>query len=99
VVLTAFGLAFAVKIVRVLAGAESDPNFPEGTAAVVMSLTYVPMILWGPLLAVATLAYHRRRSTAAPAPQPEAEIPDSTARRGTGPRQYAAAGETSPDRP
>ncbi|MUN38704.1 hypothetical protein [Actinomadura litoris] len=62
VLLTAFGVAFALKIVRVLGGADADPNFPEGTAAVVMSLTYVPMLVWGPLLALATLAYHRRRA-------------------------------------
>ncbi|GAA1570264.1 hypothetical protein GCM10009678_61310 [Actinomadura kijaniata] len=59
--LTAFGVAFGVKIVRVLAGAESDPAFPDGAAAVVMSLAYVPILLWGPFLAATTLAYHRRR--------------------------------------
>ncbi len=62
VLLTAFGVAFAFKIVWVLSGADADPNFPEGGAAVVMSLTYVPMLAWGPLLALATLAYHRRRA-------------------------------------
>lgn len=62
VILTMFGVVFGIKIVLVLAGAEHDPSFPEGVAAWVMSLTYVPLLLWGPLLALATLAYHRRRT-------------------------------------
>ncbi|MQA97589.1 MAG: hypothetical protein GEV11_24270 [Streptosporangiales bacterium] len=60
--LTAFGVAFGIKIVRVLGGVEHDPSFPEGAAAWIMSASYVPMLAWGPLLGLATLAYHRRRS-------------------------------------
>ncbi|MGP4024832.1 hypothetical protein [Actinomadura sp. 3N407] len=61
VVLTASAVAFGIKIVRVLGGVESDPTFPEGAAAWVMSATYLPMLAWGPLLGLTTLAYHRRR--------------------------------------
>jgi hypothetical protein len=61
VVLSGFGVAFGVKIVGVLAGHEVDPSFPSGAAAWVMSATYVPMLLWGPLLGLATLSYCRRR--------------------------------------
>ncbi|WP_067449795.1 hypothetical protein [Actinomadura macra] len=64
-ILTGFGVAFAIKITRVLGGYESDPSFPEGAAAWVMSATYVPMLAWGPLLGLATLAYQRRRRAAA----------------------------------
>ncbi|MFB4319988.1 hypothetical protein [Actinomadura sp. 21ATH] len=64
VLLTAFGVAFGLKIAAVLAGGTDDPSFPDGAAAAVMALLYVPMILWGPLLAAATVAYHRRRSPA-----------------------------------
>ncbi|MGW7415173.1 hypothetical protein [Streptomyces sp. NPDC054863] len=34
---------------------------PSGGKAVVMTVCYAPLVLWGPLLAVATLAYWRRR--------------------------------------
>lgn len=37
------------------------PDAPTGTAEVIMNLCYAPMLLWGPLLAVATVAYYRRR--------------------------------------
>ncbi|GAA3095918.1 hypothetical protein [Streptosporangium carneum] len=65
VLLTVFGLVFGVKIALVLAGADSDPNFPEGVSAVVMSVAYIPMLAWGPLLALTTLAYGRRRAAGA----------------------------------
>ncbi|QXJ23369.1 hypothetical protein AGRA3207_004513 [Actinomadura graeca] len=64
-ILTGFGAAFAIKIVRVLGGHGSDPSFPEGTAAWVMSATYVPMLAWGPLLGLTAFAYQRRRRAAA----------------------------------
>lgn len=34
---------------------------PTGTAAWVMTFCYAPLVLWGPLLAVVTVAYWRRR--------------------------------------
>ncbi|NYI05809.1 hypothetical protein [Allostreptomyces psammosilenae] len=38
-----------------------SPDAPTGTAAVVMTAAYVPLLLWGPLLGVVTAAYYRRR--------------------------------------
>ncbi|MFB8198662.1 hypothetical protein [Kitasatospora purpeofusca] len=38
----------------------SDPEAPQGLAAVVMTLCYLPMIAWGPLVAAVTFAYARR---------------------------------------
>lgn len=38
-----------------------SPSAPTGTAYWVMTLCYAPLLLWGPLLAVATTAYYRRR--------------------------------------
>ncbi|MBZ4318100.1 hypothetical protein [Streptomyces huiliensis] len=34
---------------------------PQGVAALVMNACYVPLLLWGPLVAVVTVAYCRRR--------------------------------------
>ncbi|MGI5489979.1 hypothetical protein [Microtetraspora malaysiensis] len=34
---------------------------PTGLPLVVMNVCYAPLLLWGPLLAVVTVAYHRRR--------------------------------------
>jgi hypothetical protein len=34
---------------------------PTGAAAWLMTAAYLPLLAWGPLLAVATFAYHRRR--------------------------------------
>ncbi|MFI6445720.1 hypothetical protein [Kitasatospora sp. NPDC050543] len=33
---------------------------PTGLALVVMDACYAPLLLWGPLLGVATLSYYRR---------------------------------------
>ncbi len=38
----------------------SDPDAPQGLAAVVMTLCYLPMLAWGPLVAAVTFAYARR---------------------------------------
>ncbi|MFD7410889.1 hypothetical protein ACFVZ3_14110 [Kitasatospora purpeofusca] len=38
----------------------SDPEAPQGLAAVVMTLCYLPMVVWGPLVAAVTFAYARR---------------------------------------
>ncbi|GGR31377.1 hypothetical protein WEB32_01460 [Streptomyces netropsis] len=37
------------------------PESPKGTAALVMGVCYAPLLLWGPLLAVVTVAYAIRR--------------------------------------
>ena len=38
-----------------------DPDAPQGFAALVMAACYAPLLAWGPLLAVATVAYAVRR--------------------------------------
>lgn len=37
------------------------PGSPEGTSYWVMTVCYAPLVAWGPLLAVVTVAYYRRR--------------------------------------
>ncbi|MGW4891815.1 hypothetical protein ACWEQL_06050 [Kitasatospora sp. NPDC004240] len=37
------------------------PGAPTGAALAVMNACYAPLLLWGPLLAIVTFAYHRRR--------------------------------------
>ncbi|MFD0272847.1 hypothetical protein ACFVHB_02915 [Kitasatospora sp. NPDC127111] len=39
-----------------------NPEFPQGTAGLVMDLCYAPMLAWGPLVAALTVAYARRRA-------------------------------------
>ncbi|MFF8269847.1 hypothetical protein ACF059_20995 [Streptomyces sp. NPDC016562] len=39
----------------------ADPTWPRGIGYWAMTLPYAPMLLWGPLLAVLTGAYWRRR--------------------------------------
>ncbi|GAA3235666.1 hypothetical protein [Streptomyces lavendulae] len=46
------------------------PGSPTGVAYWVMTACYLPLVAWGPLLAVVTLAYHRRRRTPAPGRRP-----------------------------
>jgi hypothetical protein len=61
------GLAAALLTVVTVTGAagwsgEFDvAGSPTGAAAWLMTAAYAPLLAWGPLLAVATLAYHRRR--------------------------------------
>ena len=61
------GLAAVLLTVLTVAGAagwsrEFDvAGSPTGAAAWLMTITYVPLLAWGPLLGVTTLAYHRRR--------------------------------------
>ncbi|AUY54256.1 hypothetical protein EH183_16010 [Streptomyces sp. CB01881] len=38
----------------------SDPEAPHGFAGLVMTLCYLPLVAWGPLLALVTFAYARR---------------------------------------
>ncbi|WP_406091845.1 hypothetical protein [Kitasatospora purpeofusca] len=38
----------------------SDPEAPQGLAGVVMTLCYLPLVAWGPLVAAVTFAYARR---------------------------------------
>ncbi|MGW2269492.1 hypothetical protein [Streptomyces yangpuensis] len=39
----------------------ANPDAPTGLALWIFSLSYVPLLLWGPLLGVLTVAYWRRR--------------------------------------
>ncbi|MFD9336232.1 hypothetical protein ACFWBF_17740 [Streptomyces sp. NPDC060028] len=42
------------------------PGSPTGVAYWVMTACYMPLVAWGPLLAVVTIDYHRRRRAAVP---------------------------------
>ena len=44
------------------AGDPDAPYYPHGFAAAVMTACYAPMLAWGPLLAVVTVAYCVRRT-------------------------------------
>ncbi|MER5930260.1 hypothetical protein [Streptomyces sp. NPDC002054] len=39
----------------------ANPNSPTGFFGSVFTLTYAPLLLWGPLLGILTVAYWRRR--------------------------------------
>ncbi|WP_107089406.1 hypothetical protein [Streptomyces sp. WM6368] len=39
----------------------ANPDAPTGLAGWIFDLSYVPLLLWGPLLGVLTIAYWRRR--------------------------------------
>ncbi len=38
----------------------AEPDSPRGFAAVVMTLAYLPLVAWGPLLGAVTIDYARR---------------------------------------
>ncbi|MET8703966.1 hypothetical protein ABZW10_34705 [Kitasatospora sp. NPDC004723] len=42
------------------ASAMNGPGAPRGLAGVIMTLCYLPLVAWGPLLAAVTFAYARR---------------------------------------
>jgi hypothetical protein len=44
--------------------ANGDPDAPHGIAGLVMLASYAPLLAWGPLLAVVTVAYAVRRRAA-----------------------------------
>lgn len=51
-----------VTLVQLLMGVEDDsPGHPTGGWQTLLNLTYLPLMLWGPLLAAVTYSYHRRR--------------------------------------
>ncbi|MER5865856.1 hypothetical protein [Kitasatospora sp. NPDC002040] len=60
--------ALAVTVITFAAGfggwygpdAMGSPEAPQGAAGLVMTLCYVPLLAWGPLLAVVTVDYYRR---------------------------------------
>ena len=57
----------AVTVVSALAWSSpenmGDPDAPQGLAGLVMTACYAPLLAWGPLLAVVTVAYVRRRTS------------------------------------
>lgn len=63
--------ALAVTAITVLGaftwsdpGNMGDPAAPHGTKGLIMTAAYAPLLLWGPLLAIVTVAYYRRRKHA-----------------------------------
>lgn len=57
------GLCAAVTLAP--AGPLANPDFPHGPAGLIMDACYAPLLAWGPLVAVLTLAYARRRRAGA----------------------------------
>ncbi|MEV0534680.1 hypothetical protein [Kitasatospora sp. NPDC050463] len=57
--LAVIGLCAAVTLVP--GGPLANPDFPQGTAGLVMDLCYAPLLAWGPLVAALTVSYARRR--------------------------------------
>jgi hypothetical protein len=61
------GLAAVVLTVLTVTGVPgwsqefAVPGSPSGAAAGLMTAAYAPLLAWGPLLGVASFAYHRRR--------------------------------------
>ncbi|MEU7183337.1 MULTISPECIES: hypothetical protein [Streptomyces] len=53
------GLCAAVTLVP--RGPLDNPDFPHGTAGVIMDICYAPLLVWGPLVAALSIAYARRR--------------------------------------
>ncbi|MEU1012178.1 hypothetical protein [Streptomyces sp. NPDC005890] len=53
------GLCAAVTLIP--GGPLDNPDFPHGTAGAIMDICYAPLLAWGPLVAVLTIAYTRRR--------------------------------------
>jgi hypothetical protein len=54
---------------------EPEPGSPQGLAAVVMAACYAPLLAWGPLLAVVTVAYYVRRTKTTELVVPERMVP------------------------
>ncbi|MFI7465267.1 hypothetical protein [Nonomuraea sp. NPDC049646] len=58
--------AFVTELAGVtMRGEPIPPDFPSqagGWEAAIFAVCYLPLLLWGPLLAAVTYAYHRRRS-------------------------------------
>lgn len=61
--LGAVALTVLCAMVTLIPGGPLDnPDFPRGIAGMLMGLCYAPLLAWGPLVAVLTIAYARRRS-------------------------------------
>jgi hypothetical protein len=55
----------SVVVVHGWGGSANDPDepfYPQGGWAVLMTACYAPLLAWGPLLAVVTVAYYLRRT-------------------------------------
>lgn len=56
--------ALCLALILPSGGPLTNPEFPQGTAALIMDVCYAPLLLWGPLVLVLTAHYARRRSAA-----------------------------------
>ncbi|MEU9193290.1 hypothetical protein [Streptomyces hundungensis] len=54
-------MALCAAITLAPNGPLDNPDFPHGSAGVIMDLCYAPLLAWGPLVAALTIAYARRR--------------------------------------
>ncbi|MFF8731937.1 hypothetical protein ACF073_36495 [Streptomyces sp. NPDC015171] len=54
-------MALCAAVTLVPRGPLDNPDFPQGTAGVIMDVCYAPLLAWGPLVAALTIAYARRR--------------------------------------
>jgi hypothetical protein len=57
----------------------SVPDAPDGAAAVLMTVSYAPLLAWGPLLMIVTVAYLLRRTGKIGTVQAETKPPVTTA--------------------
>ncbi|MFE9446590.1 hypothetical protein ACFYO2_48800 [Streptomyces sp. NPDC006602] len=55
-------VALCAAVTLASKGPLGNPDFPHGTAGVVMDVCYAPLLAWGPLVVVLTVAYARRRA-------------------------------------
>ncbi|MFI6848859.1 hypothetical protein OG535_23005 [Kitasatospora sp. NBC_00085] len=60
--------ALCAAVTLIPGGPLDNPDFPRGTAGLVMDACYAPLLLWGPLVGALTVAYARRRRAEAAAP-------------------------------
>ncbi|WP_256106882.1 hypothetical protein [Streptomyces sp. ODS05-4] len=58
--------ALCAAVALAPAGPLDNPEFPQGTAGVIMVLCYAPLLAWGPMVAALTVAYARRRGAGRP---------------------------------
>ncbi|MFI0812112.1 hypothetical protein [Streptomyces echinatus] len=57
-------MALCAAVTLAPRGPLDNPDFPHGTAGVIMDVCYAPLLAWGPLVAALTIAYARRRRVA-----------------------------------
>jgi len=55
--------ALCAMVALIPDGPLDNPDFPHGIPGVILAVCYAPLVVWGPLVAVLTVAYARRRTT------------------------------------